>query len=135
MIIMYKLLMSINPEHVENILSGEKRFEFRKTRCREDIDSIIIYSTAPVGKVVAEVQVVDILENTPEEIWESTAANAGIDKNFFDQYYAGHTIAVAYALGKIKRYSKPRNLAEYGIKMAPRSFIYIKNTICYDDQS
>ena len=25
---MCKLLMSINPEHVENILSGEKRYEF-----------------------------------------------------------------------------------------------------------
>lgn len=26
--------MSINPEHVENILSGVKRYEFRKVRCR-----------------------------------------------------------------------------------------------------
>ena len=51
---MCKLLMSINPEHVNNILSGAKRFEFRKTRCKEDIDSIIIYSTSPIMKVVAE---------------------------------------------------------------------------------
>ena len=42
---MCKLLMSINPEHVENILAGRKKFEFRKTKCKEQIDSIVIYST------------------------------------------------------------------------------------------
>ena len=44
---MCKLLMSINPEHVANILAGKKKFEFRKTKCKEQIDSIVIYSTAP----------------------------------------------------------------------------------------
>ena len=43
---MCKLLMSINPEHVENILAGTKKFEFRKSKCKEQIESIVIYSTA-----------------------------------------------------------------------------------------
>ena len=30
---MCKLLMSINPQHVNNILAGTKRFEYRKTKC------------------------------------------------------------------------------------------------------
>ena len=38
---MCKLLMSINPEHVDNILAGTKKFEFRKTKCKEKIDSIL----------------------------------------------------------------------------------------------
>ena len=58
---MCKLLMSINPEHVENILAGKKKYEFRKKKCKEQIDSIVIYSTAPVMKVVAEVEVKDII--------------------------------------------------------------------------
>lgn len=129
---MCKLLMSINPEHVDNILSGKKRFEFRKTRCREEIDAIIIYSTAPVGKVVAEAQVLGILEDTPEEIWDSTAEEAGIDKAFFDKYYAGRACAVAYALGKIMRYRQPRCLSDYGIKSAPQSYIYIRSGTQYE---
>lgn len=124
---MCKLLMSIKPQHVENILSGKKRFEFRKTRCKEEIDSIIIYSTAPVGKVVAEVQVVGVLVDTPEGIWETTADDAGIDKAFFDEYYAGRASAVAYALGTIECYKKPKKLSDYGVKMAPQSYIYIKS--------
>lgn len=51
---MCKMLLSINPEHVENILCGKKRFEFRKVCCKADVDKIIIYSTAPVMRVVAE---------------------------------------------------------------------------------
>lgn len=119
--------MSINPEHVDNILSGKKRFEFRKTRCKEEIDAIVIYCTAPVGKVVAEAQVLGILEDTPEEIWESTADDAGIDKSFFDRYYAGRTDAVAYALGKVKQYRKPRDLSYYGVRAAPQSYVYLRN--------
>lgn len=41
------MLLSINPEHVENILSGVKKIEFRKVRCKSDVNKIIIYATAP----------------------------------------------------------------------------------------
>lgn len=126
---MCKLLMSINPEHVENILSGKKHFEFRKTRCKQEIDAIIIYSTAPVGRVVAEAEVIDVLEDTPERIWACTADDAGIDKAFFDLYYAGRDSAVAYALGTVRRYKKPRQLADYGVKAAPQSYVYINATV------
>lgn len=59
---MCKLLMSINPEHVDNILAGTKKFEFRKNKCKEEIDSIIIYSTSPIMRVVAEVEVKELLK-------------------------------------------------------------------------
>lgn len=123
---MCKLLMSINPEHVDNILAGTKRFEFRKTRCREDIDAIVIYSTAPVMKIVAEVEVTDIIEDTPHNVWEKTSKAAGIDKSFFDKYYIGKTTAVAYALGQIKRYNNPLQLSDFGIKAAPQSYVYVR---------
>ena len=41
-----KVLMSINPEHVDNIMSEKKVFEYRKVKCKRKIDSIVIYSTA-----------------------------------------------------------------------------------------
>ena len=82
---MCKLLMSINPEHVENILAGKKKYEFRKKKCKEQIDSIVIYSTAPVMKVVAEVEVKDIIEDTPQIVWKRTSNAAGVDKKFFDK--------------------------------------------------
>ena len=123
---MCRLLMSINPEHVDNILSGTKKYEFRKTRCKEDIDSIIIYSTFPIMKVVAEVEVKEIIEGTPQVIWNKTQTAAGIDKLFFDRYYLGRSTAVAYALGKVKKFSTPKLLADYGIRTAPQSYVYVR---------
>ena len=61
---MSKLLMSINPVHVDNILTGTKKYEFRKTRCKKNIDTIVIYSTSPVMRVVAEVEVKGIIEDS-----------------------------------------------------------------------
>ncbi len=124
---MCKLLMSINPEHVENILTGKKKFEFRKTKCKEQIDAIVIYSTAPVMKVVAEVQVKDIIEDTPQTVWQKTSNAAGIDKSFFDKYYLGRNTAVAYVLGCVTQFDSPRNLTDYGVKAAPQSYVYIRN--------
>lgn len=124
---MCKLLMSINPEHVENILTGKKKFEFRKTKCKEPISSIVIYSTAPVMKVVAEVEVEDIIEDTPQTVWKKTSKAAGIDKKFFDKYYLGRTTAVAYVLGCVTQFDAPRKLTDYGVKTAPQSYAYIRN--------
>lgn len=70
---MRKMLLSINPEHVENILSGIKRYEFRKVRCRSDVDKMLIYSTAPVMMVVGEAEIVSIIEDEPEIVWELTS--------------------------------------------------------------
>jgi predicted transcriptional regulator len=122
---MSQMLLSINPEHVENILLGNKRFEFRKVRCRTDINRIIIYSTSPVMRVVAEAEVLGIIEDNPDSVWNLTFEYAGISKSFFDRYFEGKEKAVAYHLGKITKYSRPKTLSDYGINFAPQSFVYV----------
>jgi len=110
-------------------LAGNKRFEFRKTRCKENIDAIVIYATAPIMQVVAEVEVTGIIEGTLQTVWKRTAYAAGIDKSFFDKYYNGRENAVAYALGRIKRYRKPLKLSDFGIKSPPQSYVYVRSEI------
>ncbi|MBR2510558.1 MAG: ASCH domain-containing protein [Alphaproteobacteria bacterium] len=123
---MCQMLLSINPEYVDKILAQTKKFEYRKTRCRANVDTIIIYSTYPVMRVVGEVKVLEIIEDTTSIVWQKTKANSGITKRFFDSYYKGRDKAVAYRLGKIKRYKKPMLLSEFGLSCAPQSFVYIK---------
>ena len=68
---MCKVLMSIKPKYAMQILNGTKTFEYRKNRFRrQNIDSIVIYATSPVMKVIGEVQLVGVLEDEPEIIWE-----------------------------------------------------------------
>ena len=67
---MTKVLFSINPKHVESILSGNKLVEYRKTICRRPVDTVLIYSTSPVQKVVAQAKLKKVLVDTPDNIWK-----------------------------------------------------------------
>ncbi len=120
-----KILISINPEHVQNIINGIKKYEYRKIAAKQDISSIIIYETTPVKRIVAEAEIIDVLMCSPEELWKLTKVESGISKEFFDEYFEGREIAYAYKLGKVKVYDEPKTLMDYGIKAAPQSFVYI----------
>lgn len=122
---MRKILISINPEHVAKILSGEKRFEYRTKAAKKDVDSLIIYETTPVKRIVAEAKILEVLELSPEELWMVTKEYSGITKTFFDRYFKDRTIGFAYRLGEVKAYEIPIELSAFGIKAAPQSFMYL----------
>ena len=120
-----RIIISINPQHVENIIRGLKKYEYRKIAAKQDVSSIIIYETSPIKRVVAEAEILEVLMMSPEELWQQTKDASGINKQFFDKYFSGRDVAYAYKLGEIKVYEQPRSLLDYGIKSAPQSFVYI----------
>ena len=122
---MAKILMSINLIHVEKILTGQKKYEYRKTKCKRTIDTIVIYATYPIMKVVGEVAVKEVIEDIPSYVWNKTKNESGIKHYFFNDYFKGRNKAVAYHLGKTLKYKSPKELIEYGVKAAPQSFVYI----------
>ncbi len=123
---MCKILMPINPEYVDEILSGNKKYEYRKIKAkRKNIDKMVIYSTSPIMRVVAEVDVEGIIEAPPEKLWEQTKEYSGITKDFYSKYYKNKENAIAYKLGNIKVYDKPKKLCDIGINYVPQSFIYL----------
>lgn len=118
-------MLSIQPQFVEKILSGEKRFEFRKVKAKLPPEKIIIYSTSPISQVIGEADVEKILIDTPENLWDLTSVHSGIDEMFFKNYYKNRNEAVAYELKNVTVYSEPKDLKEFGINAAPQSFVYI----------
>ena len=124
---MCAILLSIKPNHVENIMNGTKQYEFRRKECKRHVDKILIYSTNPIMKVVGEAEVEDVLIDNPEIIWKKTKKKSGIDKNYFDQYYENREKAVAYKLKNVKKYIEPKELKDIGVSTAPQSFQYIED--------
>ncbi|MGD7009504.1 ASCH domain-containing protein [Metabacillus sp. 84] len=122
---MSNIMLSIQPQFVEKILSGEKRFEFRKVKAKLPPEKIIIYSTSPISQVIGEADVEKILIDTPENLWDLTSVHSGIDEMFFKNYYKNRNEAVAYELKNVTVYSEPKDLKEFGINAAPQSFVYI----------
>lgn len=47
-----RILLSINPEYVEKIFSGTKKYEYRKNIFKnKEVKTILIYSTSPIKKI------------------------------------------------------------------------------------
>ena len=67
---MKRVLLSINPEHVSNIISGRKKYEYRKIVAKQEVSSIYIYETTPVKRIVAEAEVLGVIKLPPNQLWE-----------------------------------------------------------------
>ena len=124
---MCTILLPIKPEYANKIVSQTKLYEYRKNICKRDIDKIVLYSTSPVKRIIAEVEVKSIITNTPDKLWNETKQYAGISKTKYMKYFANKDIAYAYKLGKVMVYDKPKKLKDIGIDYYPQSYVYLTN--------
>lgn len=121
-------LLSIKPEFAEKILSGEKRYEFRRTsfKSAEDIDFVYLYSSAPVMKIVGGFSTVRTVEAGPEQLWELFSDEAGIDYERFMAYFDDVQTGYAIEVNDTYRFEKPIDPNEiFDNFSAPMSFIYL----------
>lgn len=124
-----KVLLSIKPEFVEEIIEGRKKFEYRKSIfTRTDVSSVVVYATKPFGKVVGEFEIGSIIRDRPSNIWNETKNYSGISQKFFNEYFEGRDIGFAIPIKKFIKYDKPMELNSFNenIKAAPQSFCYIE---------
>lgn len=126
---MKSILISIKPEYVEQIFNGSKRYEYRRRLPNDKIDKIVIYCTAPVKSVVGEVSVIKTLSNTLGKLWKQTKDFAGISKEKYFDYFSRKEIANCFVLGDYVKYNQPRKLEDFGVKVAPQSWVYVKEGI------
>ncbi|MCT4594625.1 MAG: ASCH domain-containing protein [Anaeromicrobium sp.] len=122
-----KAILSIKPEFVEKIFSGEKKYEYRKKVFKQDVDSVVIYSTKPVGMLVGEFKIDRVLHDDVENIWEKTNAFSGISYKYFKEYFSSQGMAYALKIKDLIIYEKPlcpkKIIPNF---IAPQSFRYIK---------
>lgn len=122
-----KALLSIKPEFVEKIFSGEKQVEFRKSCFKEDVQTVVVYATMPVGKIVGEFEIETILSDSPQKLWEQTKTVAGISLAFFNEYFSGRDVAYAIKIKQVRRYKKALNpYLEEPDFTPPQSFRYLR---------
>lgn len=123
------ILMSIKPEYVERIFNGSKQYEYRKKIHKDrSVETVVVYSTMPVGKIVGEFKIKEILEDEPSKIWKKTKDFSGISERDYFNYFGGYSKAYAIRIGDIRIYDRPLDLKEYNkdLKNAPQSYRYIE---------
>jgi hypothetical protein len=121
-----KILMAIKTEYADKILNGTKLYELRKKPFNENVDTIIIYSSGKVKKVVGEFKIDKIIKDSPDNIWNLGEEVLGIDKKSFYEYFKHSEYAYAIKIKDVIKYDTPKDLKDFGINKAPQSFCYIK---------
>ena len=121
------VLLSVKPEFADKIFAGLKRFEFRRVLFKATtVSRVVVYASTPIKKVVGEFEVEAILSYAKRELWKLTSAYAGIEKEFFDEYFGDRPRAHAIKIKGVRKYPKP--VALYRVcrsKRPPQSFMYL----------
>lgn len=121
-----KVLLSIKPQFAIKIFDGTKKFEFRKSVFKNsNINTVIVYASSPMQKVIGEFTIDEIMEEEPEALWEMTKRHSGITKDFFDEYFFNRDRAFAIKVKDTTRYKEPKDLIDFDLNFAPQSFVYL----------
>ncbi len=122
-----KVLLSIKPEFVDRIFSGEKRFEYRKVIFKNpEVKSVVIYATKPVGKVVGEFEIKRIYSDSPSKLWTQTSDFSGVCQHFYEHYFSGRKLGYAIEVLNLIKYQEPVDPYEaWEGFFPPQSFMYL----------
>ena len=120
--------MAIQPGYAQAILCGTKNVEFRKRALAPDIDTVLVYETAPTQAIVGAFTVGGMDLASPQILWRRHWRQAGICRAAFDRYYAGTRVAVAIFVASSRRFSQSIGLAQLDPRPAvPQSFSYLSS--------
>lgn len=126
---MRKILLSIKPRYVQEILVGSKQVEYRKQIPKDEgVRQVLIYASHPVKKVVAEFTVGGYITDTPERLWSLTHEIGGITKESFDDYFDGKDVGYAYRIENLRRFEEARKLWEFGMERGPQDYCYVEDS-------
>ncbi len=130
------IILPIKHQFVQEILNGNKTFEYRKKKPLQKIEKIIFYVTTPINKCVCSATIKNIIEEPPVKLWEMTKDKSGITIEEFKNYYKNKEMGVAFELTNIIEFKRHFCLKEIGVNFVPQNFIYLdykkdSKYICY----
>lgn len=123
-----RVLLPIKPQFAYKLFDGSKGFEFRRSIfAREGVDTVVVYASAPVKRVIGEFSIERVLHLEVDALWEATKNKAGITEDYFRQYFTGKSHGYALQVHHPIRYPQPLTLFEAtGLEgPPPQSFCYL----------
>ena len=128
---MRPLLLSLKPHYADGIFEGLKKVELRR-RIVSDIKGrdVFVYVSSPIMALSGGFRVGDFWHDTPEKIWDRVSEIAYVDKQDFDAYFEGRTVAYAFEVTDVWESPKLVNLntlrSEFPNFAVPQSWRYVR---------
>lgn len=124
------VLLSIKPKYVDLILAGMKRVELRRSWPSNDIGVMVLYSSAPIQKLVGMAYIDRIEECDFENLWALADANGGgVTYDELKAYVDGKKTAFGVMIDRVKIAEvkvDPKEL--FPDFTPPQSFLYLGPT-------
>lgn len=116
----------IKPKFAQKIISGEKKYEYRRVKPAKEIKYIVIYSSSPEQLILGIASVSHVLTDTPRKIWKETSLTSGISKSEYQSYFSGADVACAIGIDVVYKLEIPLNPKQiFDDFTVPQSFKYL----------
>ena len=123
------VLLSIKPKYVNEMITGNKKYEFRKHIFKNrEIGKVYIYSSSPVRRIIGLFTLGEIIEDNPLNLWENYKAYSGMRKDEFFNYFNGKEKGFAIEIRDLHLFDvqiEPEML--FSDFVPPQSFCYCNN--------
>src|SRR5262245_12134126 len=102
------IIISIRPEHANNIMDGRKTVELR----RRFPDSLVggalmlVYASRPHQALIGAVRIERVRRMTPAGLWRTFREQACVPRELFNAYFAGATEGYGVMLGEAVRFDQ-----------------------------
>ena len=126
------ILLSILPEWVEAILTGKKKWEYRKVIPRkiQTGSRVILYASRKERKIVGEFIVGVILKEPVKNLVELTIHETPHTKEEIYSYFSNSEFGYALEVREYKKYKEPIPLTEIRKRIPsfnpPQNFLYLR---------
>ncbi|MDD2468891.1 MAG: ASCH domain-containing protein [Desulfobulbus sp.] len=124
------IMISIHPEFAHAIFRGEKKVEFRKINIPRHVEHVVMYVTAPEGKIAGYFSVKDVVEANPSELWRKFKKVSGTTEDFFFEYYGNQDVGLGLLVDQVEVFKNPMALDQIAVGCRPpQSFTYVDNNL------
>lgn len=124
------IILSVKPRYVTEILEGKKKVEFRRVWTKEPIDTIYLYATSPIKRIVGIVSIGEIIKGDFSTLLELSKNFGGsVTSAELKKYLSGKD----QAYGLMLRSVRPAHVQvdPKGINpnfVAPQSYRYLSHS-------
>ncbi|MEG2102017.1 MAG: ASCH domain-containing protein [Flavobacterium sp.] len=121
------VILSIKPIYAEAIMAGTKKVEFRKKIFKREVEKIFIYSSMPKKMIIGYFTILEVIEDTPSNIWKEFKEVGGISEKDFFEYYKNTEKGFSIKIDKVVKFKEEIEPEEFIEEFcAPQSYIYIE---------
>lgn len=126
------LLLSLKPLYADRVFEGLKTVELRR-RIASHITNrdVFVYVSSPIMELRGGFRAGDFWYGTPEEIWSKVSEFARVNKQDFDTYFEGQTVAYAFEITEVWESPNPVHLNalrnQFPNFVVPQSWRYVRN--------